>query len=93
MGRLYSSNTLEVFQDFYPKPNQSSVDLKFLSPPAKEMRESKVVLKNAWKIVNKPGNLWKRLVSGTNSMADAWHMLQPQRGPCMSMPILYMVLP
>ena len=55
VGGLYSSNTLEAFQDFYPKLNQSSVDLKFLSPPTKEMRESKAVLKKL------PGKLWTSL--------------------------------
>ena len=44
VGRFYSTNTLEAFEDFYPKLNQNSVDFKFLSPPAKEMRESKAVL-------------------------------------------------
>ena len=75
MGRLYSSNTLEVFQDFYPKPNQSSVDLKFLSPPAKEMRESKAVLKKclknceqAWKLVKKAGNMEK-----------SWNLFIPEK--------------
>ena len=37
--------------------------------------------------------LYSQLLSGTNSMADAWCMLQPQRGPCTSAPILYMALP
>ena len=32
-------------------------------------------------------------LSGTNSMADAWRMLQPQQGPCTSVPTLYKVLP
>ena len=32
-------------------------------------------------------------MSGTNSMADAWRMLQPQRGPCTSVPTQYKVLP
>ena len=59
MERFYSTDTLEALEDFSPKLNRSSVDFKFLSPPAKEMRESKALLSMLKKKIV-PGNLWEK---------------------------------